>query len=224
MTIRQHQRLVPPWRSWQAKLWWSAVALAVLIVWQYLIVIAAATEWNGTPISLPEAHRLFLRSFRLVDLVYASGRPGHDDLWVDVLVVGPFAAIATWLIVCIKPLSPDARFFGALFMISLPCFWGGWGIPLLVGSGGAWNLLIRGAATAVQYEMAARSFGAAMWTILSVPIVMMACQEAVSVARKERERQRTAQNEIAGLCANCGYSLVGLPTRVCPECGRERLD
>ena len=31
-----------------------------------------------------------------------------------------------------------------------------------------------------------------------------------------------ARGEIAGVCSNCGYSMAGLASRICPECGATR--
>jgi predicted MFS family arabinose efflux permease len=58
---------------------------------------------------------------------------------------------------------------------------------------------------------------------MMLALTLGAWMAGCSTARlKRRRRLAAARNQRARewLCANCGYSLRGLPTDVCPECGQ----
>ena len=55
-----------------------------------------------------------------------------------------------------------------------------------------------------------------VWVLVGLTLALA----AVVGVRTYRQQQRTWWID-QGCCAACGYDLTGLPTKVCPECGRD---
>jgi hypothetical protein len=58
-------------------------------------------------------------------------------------------------------------------------------------------------------------------TYLALAVTLVAATLLPPLLNRLWRRLRQRRAYAAGLCANCGYSTQGLPTAICPECGKD---
>lgn len=201
-------RLVPPWHSGRARLWWSGAALVVLVVWQYLILAASVGVFYKmhTPGQMLE---LVLQA--AADDFWPGEYGSCTTRWYRLAQLGPCSAAAFWLL-CLAPWKRRCIRVGvAIVAAVLPLSFLGvnWLYrPLVVIIGpfeGLW-VLVRGG-MGKDFENHGYCFGPSVWFwILAAAIALE------FASRRPRP----------GDCSNCGYPLAGLPTTKCPECGIEQ--
>lgn len=203
-----------PWHSWALWRRWMLRALAIVALWQLLIIAAIVSAHNTTPISFVEVARIIRHTFTHTDI-----GPGVL-LWI---MLG-FTALA------MKPgaTAPRDRAGFVLIILVLPLLVGVVGFLMLAGRPIALLHWITLRGTDSDYTIAACLIGPALW--------MRHCWRPVResqrisnlayVARRvaqERERLRLARER--QVCQACNYSLAGLPAgALCPECGAHQVD
>lgn len=217
----------PPWHTRRALAQWSIAAAAVIILWQYLIIAAAATQ--GTPdfYSSREVHRLIWRAFQWHDLYFCFGKEPSGTPILSTLMAGPALAAILWIVVCVTRCDAEVRLWLVLGLMLLPTISMACGVHALF-SRSAQNapLIILTGGTGEQFGEIACTVGPFAWTLLCGAFLPSAHREwaaemARLAGRAEQDRRQLARDR--GVCHACSYRLDGLPgVRVCPECGAKQ--
>jgi hypothetical protein len=201
-----------PWHSWTAWRRWMFRAVAIVALWQVLIVAAHVTEGLKTPIRLSIVASMIRRKSIRADFLLCP----FIVLWL--------VMVASLVRAC-RP-TPFERHRLFLAVVAWP------GLIALIGLVGLamrpvalWHwLTLRG--SNVDYTIAALVIGPALW--------MLHARRALgAVWAVERDRQRTRQSQRENArrqrcrdrarCQACNYNLAGLPaSSVCPECGTDQ--
>ncbi len=200
--------LVPPWHSWRARLYWSAAALPVLLVWQYFILAASMAVF---PTFYTPWQTMKLIAQATPKEVWPGEYGSHGSFIHRLAQIGPVIAGALWCACVLPRWNRSMRIVAAILTAIVPLAFISkwvWFAPIAVLMGPFFGaVFLTHGSDGEGYEDLGAMAGTAFWFWLMVPVVVLAIKQ-----RRPRP----------GLCATCGYSLAGLPSPLCPECGVEQ--
>lgn len=192
--------------TFRSRILWSVPASMIIALWAIGVLGAAATSFP-VPYTFPEAlGKIAHGGWRM----FWPGEFGECRGWHRLifwpLQVSPLTAAALWC-PCLVPWRTRARRITALAAALLVP---GWFVVLMpwadIAWSNAWSCLF-GVGYGEDWQDGDVAFIAAiLWWCLLLPNVFIAAMRRVPVPGEAR-------------CLACGYSTIGLPTAICPECG-----